>query len=111
MIKFVLHTHTTNMAAHLQTRAGPWQPAVQLDSAINIVRCCNAPLARNLVLLSTDVAVYVYEAVARDSHLAFRAVTSFLVGSRVTAAAWSPGTSYESGEGAMEECKITCVAC
>ena len=103
------------MAARLQSRAGPWQPDVKLDSTINIVRCCSAPLARNLVLLcmflanaATDLAVHVYETVSDGTRVSFSPVTSFLIGSRVTAAAWSPGTSYEADE-ASKECKITYV--
>ncbi|WFD35384.1 hypothetical protein MCUN1_002238 [Malassezia cuniculi] len=97
------------MAALLQSRAGPWQPAIQLDGQINIVRCCNSPLARSLVLLSTDIAVHVYETVVNDTSLSFAPVTSFLVGSRTTAAAWSPGSSYDTGEDAGDECKITII--
>lgn len=41
------------MATGLQGRAGPWAPLVQLDEPVRFLRCCEAPLAKNLVLLGT----------------------------------------------------------
>lgn len=101
------------MAVPLQARGGAWQPALELDEPIVLVRCCMSPMARSLCMFATHTGVHVYAAhtpAHGEPSIALEYVTSFFLGSRATAATWSPSTLYTRNESGATSWRIEILA-
>ncbi|WFC99408.1 hypothetical protein MYAM1_002152 [Malassezia yamatoensis] len=68
--------------ASLAQRTGPWQPVLEVTEQVVGVWCSDAPLAKTIL------------AVVNDCRLSLRRINSYLIGTAISALAFSPGSQY-----------------
>ncbi|WFD43500.1 hypothetical protein MPSI1_002162 [Malassezia psittaci] len=85
--------------ASLAQRTGPWQPVLEVSEQVIGVWCSDAPLAKTILAVATRNTLSIYTSQVSDRRLSFRQINSYLIGSAISALAFSPGSQYGEQDG------------